>query len=69
MQAQKDPVLAETGTLIRVTGAEIENITERLADRVALVDETCAAMIRNLGAELASEIRQTAFDLSQKPLN
>jgi len=69
MRTQKDPVIAETGTLIRVTGAEIENITERLADRVALVDESCAAMIRNLGAELASEIRQTAFELSPNAPN
>lgn len=53
----------ELRVLIRATGGEIENITDKLADEVALVDQACADKIRAIGAELAKELRRAARDL------
>jgi hypothetical protein len=61
--------LDELKILIRATGGEIENMTDTLADEIALIDEGCAAKIRSIGAELAAEIRNAALDLSGRPAN
>jgi hypothetical protein len=58
-----NPTADELKVLIKATGGEIENMTDKLADEVALLDEACAAKIRAIGSELASELRHAAADL------
>ncbi|HEX5007203.1 MAG TPA: hypothetical protein VFV70_08835 [Hyphomonadaceae bacterium] len=63
MSAAPYPTIDEARDLIRMTGGEIESITDMLADDLARVDNTCAERIRSLGAELAAAIRNAALDL------
>lgn len=64
------PTPDELRVLIRATGGEIENITDELADEVAVFDEACAEKIRVIGADFAQAIRDTALDLPPaKPAN
>jgi hypothetical protein len=53
----------ELRVLVKATGGEIENLTDKLADEVALVDQACAAKIRAIGAEAAEALREAASDL------
>jgi hypothetical protein len=63
MSAAPYPTVDEAKILIRMTGGEIESITDMLADDLAHVDHACAERIRSLGAELAAAIRDAALDL------
>ena len=63
MSAAPYPTVDEAKVLIRMTGGEIESITDMLADDLAKIDNACAERIRSLGAELAAAIRDAALDL------
>jgi hypothetical protein len=63
MSAAPYPTIDEAKTLIRMTGGEIESMTDTLADDLRHVDGACAERIRSLGAELAAAIRSAASDL------
>jgi hypothetical protein len=67
MSSANGPTPDELRVLIKATGGEIENMTDKLADEVALVDEDCAAKIRAIGAEAGSALREAALDIEGSP--
>ena len=63
------PTIDEAKDMIRMTGGEIESITDALADDLSHVDPACAERVRDLGAQLAAAIRDAALDLQPSLLH